>query len=831
MKKLIVLNIYIIYFSAWAQIPTAGLVAGYSFSGNANDESPNNNNGILHGVTPDTARDGTLNGAYHFNGAGNYIVVPNSSSLTATSVSFCAVVKPQGFNSMRCQISSIFFKGRDHTTGFWGLYFGDNVYDNNDCLNYDPSHQTFFTEMGANTPISTSDELYTPFIAADSWYCVVGTYDGSNIKLYIDGLLKYTVAASYPIGNNSNPISIGCNLYDTVIYPYWLKGVIDDIRIYNRVLSPSEIMQYYLATSGINFDHRIHGNLYNDSTQDCQMQSAEIRLPYYTLVANPGAYYTVADDSGNYELGVDDTALYTVNPIIPQYLAPLMGNPCPLNYIIDIDPSVASDTGDFNFGFEIADCAVLRIDVAGNRKRRCFMNTTTVFYTNDGVASADSVTIYVQFDQYDIPVSASLPYALDTVTNTLIFDIGTLAAGQSGTITIMDSVACIPGITDLTQCTHAWILPPNTCLNDSTMDTDWDHSSMSVDGDCVNDTIRFVIYNDGTGNMTSSSEYRIYENNVLVFTGTFQLNSGDSLVIWWVSGGATVRLEANQSSGHPGNSQPRVTIENCGDDGSGNYTLEQEDLVPQDDDDADVEIDCMVIVDSYDPNEKHNSPGGVDAAHIVLPNRPIDYTVHFQNTGSDTAFRVMIIDTLSADLDMASFERGTSSYPYTLMVYGQGNPVLHFILDNINLVPASANELASSGFIKYKITPKSSTPLGTQINNYADIIFDFNTPVRTNLSFVTLGNYTQTKIDSYDQNDALTYYPNPATSTLNIEAGRGNFLRTILIYSIDARLISRLNFKSAEKTVRIDLSNYPPGMYFLDCISTQTTEKIKVVKN
>src|SRR5437762_9177482 len=131
------------------------------------------------------------------------------------------------------------------------------------------------------------------------------TFDVFNIWLYVDGILKYSTPVSLPIGNNSSGISIGCNLVDTVVYPYWFNGVIDDIRIYNRALTPSEIMGYYSATAGLTYDHYVHGNLYNDSTQDCQMQSAEQRLPYYTVTGNPGNYYTVADDSGKYSLGVN----------------------------------------------------------------------------------------------------------------------------------------------------------------------------------------------------------------------------------------------------------------------------------------------------------------------------------------------------------------------------------------------------------------------------------------------------------------------------------------------------------------------------------------------
>jgi uncharacterized repeat protein (TIGR01451 family) len=831
MKRTLLLTLTILSLAASGQIPTAGLIAGYSFNGNANDESPNNNDGILHGVTSATARDGTPNGAFHFNGLNNYIEIPFNSSLNPTLVTVCTVVRPTGFYSGHCQGNTILYKGHDHTNGFYSLNYLDNVYDDNDCFNFDSLHQTFASEIGTNIPASLSQQLYTPYILRNTWYCVVSVYDGSTIKLYVDAVLKFTIPLSNPLGTNSAPISIGCNLNDTVIYPYWLNADLDDIRIYNRPLTPLEIMNYYVATGGLIFDHQIHGNIYDDSTQDCQMQSVERRIPYFTLTANPGNYFTFSDDSGNYSLGVNDTAIYSVEPIIPQYLAPLINNQCPVNYLIDINPSVAADTGDFNFGLEVADCALLRVDVTSNIRRRCFRNQTTVYYINDGVVQADSVEIYVRLDQYDIPLSASLPYTLDTATNTMIFSIGTLAAGQSGIISIVDSIACVPGITDLTQCTEAWILPPNQCLIDSTTDSTWDHSSVSVDAACVNDTCRFVIRNSGSQDMDAPSEYRIYANNVLVYTGSFQLVSGDSLVVLWVSNGATIRLEADQVPGHPGNSHPRATLEACGDDGSGNFTVGEYNRAPMDDEDVDVEIDCMEIRDSYDPNEKDNSPLGVDAAHIVLPNTPIDYTVHFQNTGTDTAYKVVVIDSVSNDLDLATLELGASSHPYSVSLSGQGIAVLKFTFNNINLVDSTTDELNSHGFVKYKITPKSSVPLGTQINNAADIYFDYNFPVRTNTAYVTLGNYLVLSNGGSKMTKAgsIIFYPNPTTSSITIESSSDNLLQKVDVYSYDGRLIKSLVIGHSS-LVKIDMTELSAGVYFLDCKMESGSGKVKVVK-
>jgi uncharacterized repeat protein (TIGR01451 family) len=490
-----------------------------------------------------------------------------------------------------------------------------------------------------------------------------------------------------------------------------------------------------------NYPHYVQGTLYNDSSNNCLKETAERTIQNVPINVQPGNYFAFAGDSGKYVFGIDDSITYTINPIIPQYLSSQITNPCPLSYSIYQASNSAHDTSGFDFGYDVSACWQLRVEISESRKRRCFLNHMSLLYVNEGLIAADSVKIHVKFDQYDIPVAASMTFTVDGSDSSIVFDIGTLQSYQTGSIFITDSVACISNITGLTQCTKAWILPANDCLIDSTTGPGWDHSSMAVTGECVNDTCRFVIRNNGTGDMAVPQQYRIYADNVLVYTGSYQLVSGDSLVVLWVSGGATIRLEADQHPDHPGNSHPRYTLEACGTDGSGNYSIGEVNRAPMDDEDVDVEIDCMQIRDSYDPNEKDNAPEGVEWAHYVLPNTPIDFTVHFQNTGTDTAYKVVVMDSLSNDLDLATLELGAASHPYIVSLSGQGVAVLKFTFNNIDLTDSTTDELNSHGFVKYKISPKASTPLGTRINNSADIYFDYNFPVRTNTAFVTLGNY------------------------------------------------------------------------------------------
>jgi|GEM_PF-2774377 len=140
---------------------------------------------------------------------------------------------------------------------------------------------------------------------------------------------------------------------------------------------------------------------------------------------------------------------------------------------------------------------------------------------------------------------------------------------------------------------------------------------------------------------------------------------------------------------------------------------------------------------SYDPNDKHVQPPGTQAPHYTVFGEDLYFTVRFQNTGNDTAFRVIIYDTLDADLDFNTFEFISSSHG----VKTELNPLngaLKFTFNNILLPDSNTNEPMSHGEVTYRIHTRPGLPDNTVINNTAFIVFDLNASVVTNTSFNTM---------------------------------------------------------------------------------------------
>ena len=238
----LVLTLFVLPFFAQnipSYVPKDGLVGWWPFNGNANDESGNGNHGTVNGATLTTDRNDAVNSAYQF-GINKWIAVNDDPSLRPKNISIAAWVKIEGdpiedgYGNKRYPI---FYKGgyevyRLEADAFhikqdskcaqymgWGWIPGDNFTNN---YKYD------FTQ----------------------WHFVIGVFDGTNVKLFIDGKLIQSVNTSITeIDNCSNPgegFKIG-RLHN--MSSSFFNGSIDDLSIWNRALSEQEISKLFKVCS------------------------------------------------------------------------------------------------------------------------------------------------------------------------------------------------------------------------------------------------------------------------------------------------------------------------------------------------------------------------------------------------------------------------------------------------------------------------------------------------------------------------------------------------------------------------------------------------------
>jgi len=617
------------------------------------------------------------------------------------------------------------------------------------------------------------------------------------------------------------------------------NSILNDVKAYNNPnLSCIEVDDVELALNQANWEidegsvYQTNCNLTNHiygsflMNNECITNGNQAPFSGVIIKTEPDYHFAITDVTGEFVIHCDTGKVYTIEPAMSHPLiTPFC--PTPFQHEVYFDQPL-QDTSGITFYGEAIECPLLSVDISSTSRRRCFTAYTFVEYKNDGYADEPNAQILVDFPEFVNLISADYPYTINN-EGTYVFEIGLLQAQTQGAIHIVDSVSCIENITGLSQCTKARITPKNDCLYDLDTDiTDWDRSSIYIPGgECVGDSIvQIYIINHGD-DMLSASEYRIYSNNLLVYTNQFQLVANDTLTVAVSANGTNIRVEADQHIFHPGNSHPNTTVKGCGNSGDP-IVFDSGTEMPADDEDYEVEIDCLPIIDSYDPNDKQVIPAGIGENRIVHPSAMLEYMIRFQNTGSDTAFQVIVVDTLSEYIDVSSIQWGLSSHPYSLNVSGQNNPVLTFTFENINLLDSTSDESQSHGFLKFKAKPSPGTANGTIINNLAYIYFDYNLPILTNNAWITISDVIlegdpiiPLSLNSIkEEQSQLTVYPNPVINNLEILLPK-NCETTdlnVFVYNLTGTQI-QVPYKTKSNSIQLNMQKLSQGMYIIELSS------------
>jgi len=211
-------------FSAYSNVPsvttlsaspTLGLVAAYSFNEGAGtkvaDASGNNNIGTVSGATWTT--QGRFGSALKFSGTGNLVQITSSPSLVLTAaMTLEAWVNPSTVsNAWR----DVIYKGNDN---YYLMASSDN----------------------GSKPAGRAglNKLYgSGALTANVWTHLAATYDGATLRLYVNGVQVSSSVVSGGITASGNPLQIGGDS----IYGQYFQGTIDEVRVYNRALSQTEI--------------------------------------------------------------------------------------------------------------------------------------------------------------------------------------------------------------------------------------------------------------------------------------------------------------------------------------------------------------------------------------------------------------------------------------------------------------------------------------------------------------------------------------------------------------------------------------------------------------
>ena len=298
-------------------------------------------------------------------------------------------------------------------------------------------------------------------------------------------------------------------------------------------------------------------------------------------------------------------------------------------------------------------------------------------------------------------------------------------------------------------------------------------------------------------------------------SGTITLNFDDAIMDFVSSNPVEASVSTNQLTWNYSNLNPFETREiefimnlnspmetpalNNGDriQFTGNIQPENNTIV--DDFPADNDIAANFnVVNSADPNDITCLEG-----NSVGPNqigKYVHYMIRFENIGTANAMNVVVknlIDT--SKFDIATLVPLYSNYDF---VTKQTANQFEFIFENINLPFDDAN---NDGYLVYKVKLKNNLTVGTTFTNQANIYFDYNFPILTNIESTTI---EALSASNFEINDVVIS-PNPTSDFINIQFKNAADFKTE-IYDIVGKQIG--NFKN---TNQIDVSNFNSGIYII----------------
>ncbi|MBK8705838.1 MAG: T9SS type A sorting domain-containing protein [Saprospiraceae bacterium] len=546
---------------------------------------------------------------------------------------------------------------------------------------------------------------------------------------------------------------------------------------------------------------QLSGRVFEDLNANCA-DDAEVGLADWMVRFDNGqnVYHRVTDSNGFYgaELPIGN---YEVSLLPPVALWDF----CQAIYSVALLQPGESQVLDIP-ATPVESCASLTVDISTPLLRRCFNNYYYVNYCNEGTETAPNSYVEITIDPFFSYFYSSIPLA-GIQGNVLRFDLGDLAPGQCGAFTVVLSLSC-SAVLGQTHCVEAHIYPDEPCDDPDPL---WSGASLAVNATCAGNEVQFRITNVGSSDMSSASNFIVVEDGVMLMSlpDTVLLESGEFYELTLPANGATYRVEVEQTPYHPGESAPSATVEGCGTNQGGVFSTGFVNQFSLDDADPFIDVDCRENVGSWDPNDKQGYPTGYGSGFYIEANTDLEYLIRFQNTGTDTAFRVVIRDTLSPFLDLTTVRPSVASHAYTWDI--EGERTLVFTLDPIILPDSTTNFDASQGFIRFRVDQLPDLPIGTQIQNKAGIYFDFNEPVITNTTVHQIGEDFVTSTGMPEFPLPVVVFPNPAGEYVYFQIDDAISGGRLEWYGISGQLLWARSFEGRQ--VKVDCGNMAPGMY------------------
>ncbi|MFM1773133.1 MAG: hypothetical protein RLZZ71_2275 [Bacteroidota bacterium] len=575
----------------------------------------------------------------------------------------------------------------------------------------------------------------------------------------------------------------------------------------------------------------IGGRVFADTNNDCVGQG-EPGLAGVRIALDGGSKMTTTDASGywNFSNVTPGSHLLEVDTVS------LGASDCYGDTTVNVtDSNEYIDLGEMGVQTSVF-CSAPSVSVFTNALRPCFNRNIMVSVCNLQSASLNyfSPEVDVQLDPNMTIVSAGASY-FPLGNAKYRFTLNDLMPGECFQFPIRVYTACNlpPG---QTYCIEASLNTAENCFLDSIgseffnnsngnaftepCSTVFDSSSLAVRGECNGDSVHFIVRNIGNGDMTCFRPILFMQFGTVLASDSILLQSNDSVIFALPSNGSTWVAQTQQHPGYVGNALPNAFVEWCGN--SANWNFGEINNYPLNDASTISDIVCANYFAPFDPNDKRVSPMGWSDEHYTLRDQLLNYNIRFQNIGNDTAFTVVVRDTIDLNLNIFTLIPGVASHPYEFNFLN--GRVAEWRFENIDLLDSTTNEELSHGFLTYTIAHNPSIPDNTIITNNAGIYFDYELPIITNTTFNTIVSTLPTgSIISVPEikQGTIQVFPNPTDKSFRIS---NNEIFSVILYNQLGSEVKRVVMMN-----EVDVSDLPAGIYIARINNTRGVVSLRKI--
>lgn len=557
----------------------------------------------------------------------------------------------------------------------------------------------------------------------------------------------------------------------------------------------------------ISLRNTVKGSIFFDSNNNCQLDASEEDVQGWLLKVSNGEhdFYTRSNKKGLFELSLEDGD-YIIEVILPNRNWAVCENNVELSLydgIVEVTHFAAQATQLSPF---------LEVDISTSVLEACQANFYQISYCNKGTSIVEDAYIEVQLDPLLEFSGASIDFS-HLLGNFYTFPLGNLDPDSCGDFQIYFTVSC-ESEAGQSHCSEAQIFPRQYF--------DWEGPIIEVNSQCEGDSVSFSIKNISEIDMPQVSNFIVIEDQVVYLQDNFILNSGDSLIIKHEANGQMIRLEAHQLNGFPYASFPSASIEGCSNDDDDYISRGVLQQYPEDDYEPFKSMDCRETMIAPLSHALLTFPTGYGDEHLITSTTELEYVLIFQNTSTDTVTQVLIKDFISPHLDLTTLQFGASSHPYHFAVTASN--ILEFSFDDILLPPQSTHEMASCGFLKFRISQQAFNPVNTVIRNHAAVSFDgesetslkpvFHTVKEKFIRLPKRNPIAPPKMKpSAMVSKAWSVYPNPVLDKVFFDIPQETeAMKTIELFDMQGRLVA--NYEMSNTPFAVSLAHLKEGIYF-----------------